>query len=454
MNKFCMFFAVLGISSITINAQTTVTRAITNFNGYWSSEATAVNPVLPDNSHMLLGFQYGSVIYSTGVGDSVLTAHNVNFQPANFQAFQLAASTIHTGSATVIGVGYQYGGPGNVDPFPVNSDLPAYLSDGVHGLDLGTAIFNAAPNNLLYNINATNDSAIGDNTPDILVTQVGEPPASNTLDSFRFIDVNGVTVGHAVAVSVAGLAIIGNGSWKFYNTGSPMTYNSGLQGNRPLRMIAFDFADFGITTANIGTVRNFVHKLSGQSDQAFVAYNSTSFSPGTGVTLPVTWSAFQAEKAGHTAKLNWTIVAQEDFSSFVIERSTDGSNFNAIGEVAFRKGAGNYQFTDLNPVAGANMYRLRVVDVNQHATFSSVQKLDFGGADEIVVYPNPCQDFITLSSLIAGDDIKLSNASGIAMPVRRQGQSTVNMIGLPAGIYTLSIYRGGQKLHTALVIKK
>jgi hypothetical protein len=61
-------------------------------------------------------------------------------------------------------------------------------------------------------LDATNDSAISDGKADILVTEVGEPPASNSLDSFRFIDINRITVGHAVAVSVSGLPIIANAS--------------------------------------------------------------------------------------------------------------------------------------------------------------------------------------------------------------------------------------------------
>lgn len=456
MNKIGIFFALSTFFVISAEAQTPVTRVITDFQGFWSSQTSAISPVLPDSSHMLLGFSYGSNVFSTGVADSVLTSHNVLFKPALFNAFQPASNTIMRDNSTVIGVGYKYGGSGNVDPVPVNSDFSSYLQDGARGLDLGTAIFNAVPSNILYTINATNDSAIADGKPDILVTQVGEPPASATKDSFRFIDINGVTVGHAVAVSVAGLSVIANASWKFYNTDNPITYNSGLLGNREMRMVAFDFTDFGISLANIGSIKHFVHRVSGQSDQAFVAYNTTSFSPGGGQPLPISLTAFDAEKSNQKALLNWKVADAENVGSFSVERSNSDNKFSLIGKVDFVEHKTDYSFVDLNPIAGINLYRLKVNFTDGTTTTSGVQKLDFSGSDlnSYTMYPNPVTDFVTIEALDPKDAVIIRNNIGVQVSQVMRTGNTFDMSGLAPGIYFFSISRSAIDVQTKVVIKK
>jgi hypothetical protein len=456
MNKLGILFAASTIFVMSAKAQTPVTRVITDFKGFWSSQTSAISPVLPDSSHMLLGFSYGANVFSTGVADSVLVSHNVPFKPALFNAFQPSSNTIMRDNSTVIGVGYKYGGPGNVDPVPVNSDFSGYLQDGVRGLDLGTAIFNAVPSNILYTIDATNDSAIADGKPDILVTQVGEPPASATKDSFRFIDINGVTVGHAVAVSVAGLSVIANASWKFYNTDNPITYNSGLLGNREMRMVAFDFSDFGISLANIGSIKRFVHRVSGQSDQAFVAYNTTSFSPTTGQPLPISLIAFDAEKLNQKALLNWKVADAENVRSFAVERSNSDNNFSVIGKVAFIEHQSDYSFVDLNPISAINLYRLKIEYTDGTSSTSGVQKLDFSALDEssYAIYPNPVTDFVTIEALDPKDVVVIRNSIGVPVNHVTRTGSTLDMSGLTPGIYFISISRGAVDVQTKAVIKK
>lgn len=85
----------------------------------------------------------------------------------------------------------------------------------------------------------------------------------------------------------------------------------------------------------------------------------------SGTLLPVTLTSFQGEQDGHQVSLRWTTETELNNDFFSVERSRDGIDFTALGQV---KGTGNsqveqqYHFLDLSPIPGDNYYRLRQVD--------------------------------------------------------------------------------------------
>lgn len=133
---------LLGIFLLSILgfSQVAVTNIYTDFNNFWKSGTSAINPVNPNNSHNLLGFTWNGITYSTGVDNSVLTSNGISFQPNIFKAFP-TSYTQSLISPSYIGVGKNFGGSGNVMPVPVENDLAKYLTDGQNGLDLGTGVF-------------------------------------------------------------------------------------------------------------------------------------------------------------------------------------------------------------------------------------------------------------------------------------------------------------------------
>ncbi len=60
---------------------------------------------------------------------------------------------------------------------------------------------------------------------------------------------------------------------------------------------------------------------------------------------------------------------------FTIERSSNGTDYNAIGTVAasgFSTIAVNYNFTDADPLIGINYYRLTIIDKDNSMEYSNV----------------------------------------------------------------------------------
>jgi hypothetical protein len=128
--------------------------------------------------------------------------------------------------------------------------------------------------------------------------------------------------------------------------------------------------------------------------------NSSFFSTFTlvesGAALPITlltFNAIWADERQSAALVKWSTASEQNNDFFVVERSADGQNWQALGQV---EGAGNsihinnYQFTDEQPLSGVSYYRLRQVDFDGTINFTHVVSLkkEINGAS-ISVYPNP-----------------------------------------------------------------
>ncbi|RRQ45830.1 SdrD B-like domain-containing protein [Chryseobacterium sp. SC28] len=254
-----------------------VTQVYTDYNGYWTSSKDAISTTKPDNSHNLLAIRWNGTVISTGVNDAILTANGQTFTPRIFNALPVNFMPAPS-SSSYIGVGYQYGGSGSAttpNP-PVTNNLNTYLVDGTNGLNLGTAIYNLpASSEINYVITSINPGSIGDGIPDFIVTQVGDISGSN--DTFRVTDASNNVIGTPLTVGFSSVSVVATQSWKFYQASvTPPSFVSSLAGTRNLRVMAFDWSDFGITAANYTQVRRFVQIFSGASDSAFTAYSQSS----------------------------------------------------------------------------------------------------------------------------------------------------------------------------------
>src|SRR5690606_38797173 len=90
---------------------------------------------------------------------------------------------------------------------------------------------------------------------------------------------------------------------------------------------------------------------------------------------------------------------------FIIERSTDGKAFTAIGEVKgkdFSNQIAAYSFKDEQPINGYNYYRLKQMDVDGKITYSEIEDVDFSiSHTDILVYPNPFISSLNFSGIKA-----------------------------------------------------
>jgi hypothetical protein len=111
---------------------------------------------------------------------------------------------------------------------------------------------------------------------------------------------------------------------------------------------------------------------------------------------------FTALKANGGSRVNWTTENEANYTGFSVERSTDGGKtFNSMESVT-SSSVGNYTYFDTAPVLGANLYRLKLTDLNGTVSYSAVVTVMFANNNNIainglMVYPNPTGGMVNLS---------------------------------------------------------
>lgn len=270
-----------------------VAEVVTDYNGFWKSGTSALNPVYPNTSHNVLCFRYNNVNYSTGVNNTRLNDSSITYTAANFLAFPVATVGGVVGSGVYIALAGNYDGVPNGYGNPLPSlKIRDVLIDGIHGLNLGTGVTNVPASALInFPVTSITTAAIADAEPDILVSQIASPSSNG--DTLYFVNSSGTLVGNKIAIN-----------WTLYNTLGTYTLDlytlqagslcdtakingtSAFNTTRDIRLIALKLSDLGITAGNAGTVSNFILKASGTSDPAFIAYNAGAFSiPAPVITI-------------------------------------------------------------------------------------------------------------------------------------------------------------------------
>lgn len=450
-----LFFRLTGLialcCSFTIfSSAQAVTEIITDYNGFWKSSSASLNPVKPDNAHNLLAFTYNGTRYSTGVNDNLLAAQNVVFQQADFWSLPVSGMSGTITSNTKVGLGALYDGvpSGASNPAP-EWGISTYLTDGTKGLGLGTCIANLPVGFMSFTIDNIQPGAIGDGIPDILVTQVADP-SGTSYDRYEFTDINGVRVGSYKDIVFTNISPVGTWTVDFYEAvNNPLTLQAGFtQTDRPLRLWAADLSELGITTSNYGQIENFRINLCGNSDVAFVAYNSSSIDFNS--VLPVRYNYLKATANEKTVVLSWQTASEQEADKFIVERSENGNNFSSIGSVAAKpqpNAGSHYFFVDNAPLQGVAYYRLKQLDQRGGFNYSRIIRIDRASVNKlnIRIYPNPAHDRITVQHQAASglEKMKVYNlAGGLVMqqPVLKNSQHTsISIAHLPAGNYFVSL---------------
>ncbi len=327
MKKHLLIIALLSFLSGTAQ----VTQIWTDYNNYWTSSSTSVNPVKPNTAHNLLAFKWNGTTYSTGVNNSKLTEKGVVFTGTKFRALPINSVPLtSTGNSYFIGLGALIDGfPNTVDNGPLNPFAPIttgiekakFLTKGIQGLDLGSCLTNIpSGNSIRFNLSSKGitENNVSDGTPDIFITQVADPTQGSAKDKFKFVNAAGATVGTEFEVNFNDLGTAPNiGTWNpdFYlnNSTQNLPSPSFVNTTRGMRFLALDLSQLGITK---GTGGNFsqavalIYTPSGDSDPAFLAFNEPSL--GVATKLAVTAQPTTSTCEGTMAS-SFTVQLQDSF---------------------------------------------------------------------------------------------------------------------------------------------
>lgn len=457
--RFLLAQAIV-FAAFTSHSQS-INEIITDYQGYWKSGVGAINPIKPNNDHNLLSFSFNGLRYSTGVNDALLASHGNSFVSGDYRSLPVQSINGVVNSNTKVGVGAMYDGVpvGPSNPAPANN-LPYYLTDGQKGLNIGTCIANLPAGTLFFSVGSINPAYIGDGIPDVVITQTADP--STTFDRYEFTDINGTKIGNHKDIVLNSITPVGNWMADFYEASTnPMHLASGYTNTeRPLRLWAADFSEFGITSTNIAGIAYFKITLNGTSDVAFVAYNNSAIN--FSIVLPVEFSFFTASHNHEGIQLAWQTLAETNTDHFSVETSSDGINFYSLGN---KKAAGysstrvNYTFLHSNPTEGKNFYRLKQVDQDGKFKYSKIVQVDVTEKNSLQVFPNPASTKLLIhhEKASGNEQLQIVTARGnVALQsILKPGttQTSLNDLRLSRGLYFVVIINEKQRSAQALMIR-
>ncbi len=184
-----------------------------------------------------------------------------------------------------------------------------------------------------------------------------------------------------------------------------------------------------------------------------------SFSPfsvtSNSAILPVRLLQFNVAQKGKAAELEWKSDGEINSKHFVVQHSTNGLSFEDIAIVNTNNSAGvhTYRFTHPGLTDGTHYYRLKMVDINETFTYSSIKWVQISNKESIRVYPNPAQRLITISGLAANGTVSIVTMDGkLVKQLRTEGVTLVTDVSsLPQGMYVLQYNNHGIKQQLTLI---
>ena len=165
--------------------------------------------------------------------------------------------------------------------------------------------------------------------------------------------------------------------------------------------------------------------------------------------LPIELMHFQAKAIDNEfVELKWLTASETNNDYFTVQRSKDGINWIDLFEV---DGAGNsstlidYLELDRDPIIGQSYYRLKQTDYDGAFEYSNSQSVFIEiNSQEILVYPNPTNDQITIiGSEQELSEIRLFNTLGqeitsqVFIEFSNPEMAHIELIDLAPGIFHL-----------------
>jgi hypothetical protein len=223
---------------------------------------------------------------------------------------------------------------------------------------------------------------------------------------------------------------------------------------------SFVLSSAGLLTGNPALDENDTYNFDVLAVNQFGQRAITPFIITIETNLPVTLVKFDAVAEGKTTALTWSTSAETNSDRFEIERSLTGKNWSKIGTVSSNHESTSlqyYSFVDGKPSDGQNLYRLRMIDLDETFSYSQIKNVNFANSDYL--YPNPVSANENLSiNLTDWSNIKMVkviNATGKtvfeASNALSNGISTRN---LTAGTYVLKMIHNNGSVSTHKFVRQ
>jgi Secretion system C-terminal sorting domain len=148
--------------------------------------------------------------------------------------------------------------------------------------------------------------------------------------------------------------------------------------------------------------------------------------------LPIELVSFDAIIGDNIVNFDWTTASENNNDYFVVERSTDGFEWEVVANV---DGTGNstslvsYKANDNKEVRGIVYYKLKQVDFDGNETNSAIRTVHGRIQEgETTLYPNPTQNVLVINERdIEIESIEIQTINGATLNVNIQELVNVNL---------------------------
>lgn len=184
------------------------------------------------------------------------------------------------------------------------------------------------------------------------------------------------------------------------------------------------------------------------------------------ISLPVKYVSVQAFQQDKDIRVNWSVAEENGIQKYEIQKSVNGTDFFKAGEVeAGNNNRGSYRWLDVNPVTGANYYRLRALQQDGNSFLSKTVLVNIRrGSWNIRMFPNPVRNkqiHIRSDAMEKGTyTILLYNVRGeqvTSFMISHEGGKLNKTIDwkmmLPSGMYYLEIGNDEERYRQTIFIE-
>lgn len=187
------------------------------------------------------------------------------------------------------------------------------------------------------------------------------------------------------------------------------------------------------------------------TSDSFIVVTASSFSTfflhggTTLLTLPLRLVNFDGLKHAGYNELIWQTADEVNTKEFELEKSKDGIKFDHLYTVPAKgNGNNNYSYIDAGNITGKMYYRLKCKDIDGRFTYSKVVVLNAESSLNILLYPNPTGDILTISGAKIGSIFILTDVSGKLLNKISASKTTfsIDMSRYCSGVYLLKTSDG------------
>jgi hypothetical protein len=188
----------------------------------------------------------------------------------------------------------------------------------------------------------------------------------------------------------------------------------------------------------------------GSTVPGYTIRRSTTFHTTCGLSLPSRLAYFKAKLVNKTVQLTWRSLNPEFINYFIVERFNAANGWKQLATINANDNQEIYSYIDREPLAGDNLYRIKIVEKNLSNYYSPSRLIliaEQPGAFSI--YPNPASDKITVTgNFNNGADLFLLDINGKQLMQRKiiSNITDLPLPVLPKGIYMVRIGEATQKL--------